>query len=100
MASHGAILSSGCLWTLRDLLQRLAARFDADREQRKRGDQERQRKGVQDVGARSVSEHEADDGWGEERADPADAEEPADRRGAQMRRMQFADVNAGRTVDA
>jgi hypothetical protein len=60
-----------------DFLQRLSFRLDPNEPQRNRGDQESQREGVQHVGAGSVLQHEADHGGRQERADPADAEAPA-----------------------
>ena len=95
-----ALHTSRSLFGRRDLLQHAALGFDADCPQRDRGDQERQREGVQHVGAEPVLQHEADDGRRQERADPADAEEPADRGRAQVRRIKLADIDAGRAVDA
>jgi hypothetical protein len=83
-----------------DFLQRLSFRLDPNEPQRNRGDQESQREGVQHVGASSVLQHEADHGGREERADPADAEEPANRRCTQMRWIKLANIDAGRTIDA
>src|SRR5262245_45344614 len=83
-----------------DFLQRLAFRLDPNEPQRNRGKQETQRESVQHIGAGSVLQHEADHGGGKERADPADPEEPANRRCTQMRWIKLADIDAGRTVDA
>ena len=76
-----------------DLLQHSALRLDADHPQRDGGDEEGQRERVQHVCAEAVLEHEAHHRRGEERADAADAEEPADRGRAQVRRIQLADID-------
>src|SRR5262249_60017447 len=75
-------------------------RLDPNEPQRNRGNKETQGKSVQNMGAGSVLQNEADHGGRKERADPADPEEPANRCCTQMRWIKLADIDAGRAIDA
>lgn len=85
---------------LRDLLEHAPLGFYADGQQREGRDQIGKSEGVQHVSARAIGQHQSDHCRGEERADAADAKEPSDCGRSQMRRVQFADINSGRAVDA
>src|SRR5215471_18926119 len=85
---------------LRDLLENAAFGLDANCDKGDGCYQIRESKRIKGPAAEPLSEHKADHRGRQERADAADAEEPADGRGAQMGRVQFADVDAGRAVYA
>src|SRR5271156_905180 len=84
----------------RDLFKHRTFGLDADGNNCERSDEIRKREGVQDVISDAAREHCADHGRREERADATDAEEPACCGGAEVRRMQFADIDSCRTINA
>src|SRR5262249_55148806 len=93
------VMSSNGL-RLRDLFENATFGLDADCDKCDGRDQIGESKRIKGPAAEPVSEHEADHRGCQERADAPDAEEPADSRGPQMGRVQFADVDAGSAVYA
>src|SRR5215472_7040359 len=98
-SSVGQVMTSNGL-RLRDLFKNASFGLDANCDKGDGRDQIGESECIKGPAAEPVSKHKADHGGCQERADAPDPEEPADSRGPQMGRVQFADVDPGSAVYA